>query len=198
MLTAIGARMTLQNIILNPVYRQFGSFAKKYHLTGVGLKTKTVMQPVQQPAIAPMVMDVPTLMGGENTAPQPVEMLLAALCGCEQVTAMYVARQMKPRLVIEKIEFDVHATRDQRGSLTLPIHEDTELEHSRVERIWGTATIHLPENATHVPCEDTIKLLVSEVKRRCPVANMVVLSGCELDIRYVLANTSSNSTDKTE
>ena len=126
-------------------------------------------------------------MGGENTAPQPVEMLLAALCGCEQVTAQYVARQMKPRLLIDKIDYDIQATRDQRGSLTLPIDPDTELPPSRVERIWGTATIHLPENATNVPSVETLEVLHSEVRRRCPVANMVILSGCKLEIKYVLA-----------
>lgn len=161
------------------------SFAKVYHLTGTGQKTKTVMSQPNLPA--PIIMDIPTIMGGENTAPQPVELLLAALCGCEQVTAQYVARHMKPRLIIDKIEYDIRATRDQRGSLTLPIDEDTELPLSRLERIWGTATIHLPAGASHVPTSEYISELVREVKKRCPVANMVILSGCKLDIRYQLA-----------
>jgi hypothetical protein len=39
------------------------------------------------------------------------------LSGCEQATAMFVARQMTPRMTIEKIEFDVKAVRDQNGIL---------------------------------------------------------------------------------
>merc|ERR1712032_503454 len=38
--------------------------------------------------------DMPVSMGGDDEAAQPVEMLLAALVGCETATAHFVARQL--------------------------------------------------------------------------------------------------------
>ena len=47
---------------------------------------------------------------------------------------------------------------------------------SRLQKIWGTATVHGGLDGGQV---DTLAELVKE---RCPVANMVVASGCEVDI----------------
>ena len=69
--------------------------------------------------------DVPIKMGGKNEAPQPVELLLAAFIGCTQATALFVGRQMKPdRIILDKMEFDIQAVRDEQGALSLPIDQD--------------------------------------------------------------------------
>lgn len=170
---------------------------------------------------SPIITDVPKLMGGKNEGPQPVEMLLASLCGCELVTAQFIARNMKPRVVIDQIDFDVYACRDQRGAIgaihSLPIqftdrsggngdhdnnHNDrnhnnrndkesfditisttttttTPLPPSRLERIWGTAIVHTTASS------EEVALIADEVKRRCPIANMVMLSGCKLEIEFI-------------
>merc|ERR1719296_340649 len=39
--------------------------------------------------------DLPRFTGGRDTAPEPVYLLLAALCGCEAATAAFVARHLK-------------------------------------------------------------------------------------------------------
>jgi len=118
-------------------------------------------------------------MGGLNTAPQPVEMLLASLCGCEQVTAEFIARHMKPRVKIDKIEFEIQAARNPRAAITLPLGVD--LPPSRLERIWGTATVHSTAS------QEQIDIIAKEIKKRCPIANMIVLSGCVLDIKFTKA-----------
>jgi uncharacterized OsmC-like protein len=157
--------------------RKFGtSFKKSYHLKGSGANTTTRIG--HSNLSDPIITDVPASMGGKNEGPQPVELLLASLCGCELVTAQFIARNMKPRVTIDRIDFDVHASRDQRGATTLPIAEETPLPPSRLERIWGTATL-----VTSASPEE-LNLLATEVKRRCPVANMVILSGCQLDIEF--------------
>ena len=68
--------------------------------------------------------DVPRAMGGKDAAPQPVELLLAALVGCEQATAAYVCRHLSPRVRLESIDFRYEAERDPRGALHLPLAED--------------------------------------------------------------------------
>ena len=68
--------------------------------------------------------DVPRAMGGKDAAPQPVELLLAALVGCEQATAAYVCRHLSRRVRLDSIDFRYEAERDPRGALHLPLAED--------------------------------------------------------------------------
>lgn len=123
--------------------------------------------------------DVPISMGGEASASEPVEVFLAALCGCEQVTAIFIARHLKPQVVIDRIDFEVKASRNPLGAIKLPL--DGPLLPSRLEKIWGTALVH-----TSAP-QEQVDSIEREVKRRCPLANMVHLSGCELDIKFIKA-----------
>ena len=46
-------------------------------------------------------------------------LLLSSLAGCEQATASFVARRMQ--IEINKVEFQIHAVRDERGALGMPI-----------------------------------------------------------------------------
>ena len=127
---------------------------------------------------APIITDVPRSMGGKNEGPQPIELFLASLCGCELVTAQFIARNMTPRVTIDRIDFDVSASRDQRGAIGMPIDQETSLPPSRLGRIWGTATLH-----TSALLEE-VAMIAAEIKRRCPIANMVMLSGCKLEIEF--------------
>ncbi|CAK0901607.1 unnamed protein product [Prorocentrum cordatum] len=61
---------------------------------------------------------------GDDAAPQPVELLLAALVGCKTATAHFVARHSWPRPFnrIDAIEWaDVAAHRDEAIPVSLPI-----------------------------------------------------------------------------
>lgn len=91
---------------------------------------------------------------------------------------MYVAKHM--HITIDRIDFEVEGVRDQAGALHLPIQE-TPAVASRLQRIYGTAKVHT--EAT----QEQVDELEEQVKRRCPIANMVVLSGCELDIKWMKA-----------
>ena len=131
--------------------------------------------------------DTPQSQGGTNTAPQPVLLLLAALCGCELATARFVALKSLPKIKMGRIEFDIHAKRDERGVITLPLTAPLPAP-ARLIHVWGTATIH-DTNATH----DQISSLGAEVHLRCPVANMILLSGCSLEIDWRIANLSAEN-----
>ena len=119
--------------------------------------------------------DIPRAVGGDNSAPQPVYLLLAALVGCKQATSAFVA--MKMRIELGSIAFDLTSRRDERGALTLPIDEPPQTV-AMLQRIEGTATVET--SAT----QSELDALGRQVALRCPVANMIELSGCVVDIKW--------------
>jgi putative redox protein len=133
--------------------------------------------------------DLPKPMGGKDEAPQPVETLLAALIGCTQATALFVGRQMKPnRLIIDKMEFSLTATRDERGALQLPIDTDPPVP-SRLQQVSGTIRVFAAKGA-RIPNEQ-MTLLREQSEQRCPVANMMLASGCAMKVEWIDGSPSS-------
>jgi len=135
--------------------------------------------------------DIPHKMGGKNTAPQPVEYLLAALIGCTQATAIYVGRMMKPRLLIDRIEFDIHGYRDERGALELPIEKVPSIP-ARLQCVSGTVKVYFKKNGMKVSNEE-FSILAEQTEQRCPVANMMYASGCDMDIKWINGNMKGNN-----
>jgi putative redox protein len=155
---------------------------KRYKIQGTGVKNAVQMKTNTRHDLS---TDVPLKMGGTDTAPQPVEHLLAALIGCTQATAMYVGRMMKPRLIIEKIEFDLEGFRDERGALELPIEKFPSIP-ARLECVSGSVTVHFKKGNT--PSEVQLSILKEQTEVRCPVANMMHASGCKMNIEWVVGN----------
>lgn len=160
-------------------------FEKTYHLSGsttpgnrsgVSVKTNTGHS---------IQTDVPRGMGGHDTAPQPVETLLAAWMGCTQATALFVGRHMEPRLLLDRLEFDIVASRDERGALQLPLDAQREAP-SRLQRVGGIITVYLRKGTISV---EQIKVLSEQTEERCPVANMMIASGCEMAVEWVAPST---------
>lgn len=152
---------------------------KSYAITGTGKGNAVDMQTNTGHEL---FTDVPKKMGGTDSAPQPVEHLLAALVGCAQATAIFVGRSMKPRLLIDRIEFDIQAQRDARGALLQPIEETPDIP-ARLQYVSGTAKVFF-KGSTSVSSEE-LHLLGEQTEARCPVANMMMASGCTMDIQWV-------------
>jgi uncharacterized OsmC-like protein len=152
---------------------------KSYHLTGIGTKSRIELFTNTGHVLQ---TDVPKKMGGTNTAPQPVETLLAALLGCTQATAVYVGRHMEPRVLVERLEFDVTAYRDERGALDLPISRRPSIP-ARLQSVEGTVTVYLKNKNEQLSSEE-IHLLAEQTEARCPVANMMAASGCKMLIQW--------------
>ena len=91
------------------------------------------------------------------------------------------------------IDFELNAVRDQRGSLTLPIGEDPGFP-SRLTSVCGVAEVSLkvlPKSSVGVnfsfeEIEKLVKLMGEQVELRCPVADMMSRSGCEMRIEWKL------------
>eukprot|EP00913_Durusdinium_trenchii_P011604 g10898.t1 len=73
---------------------------------------------------------------------------------------------------IRRIQFELHAERDEWGSLAGPIDQHP-LQPSRLQRIWGTAHVYSDANASQ------IRAISEAVKKRCPVASMVIESALQ-------------------
>eukprot|EP00977_Amphora_coffeiformis_P011139 scaffold2657_cov89-Amphora_coffeaeformis.AAC.33 len=131
--------------------------------------------------------DLPKKMGGKNTAPQPVETMLAAWMGCTQATALFVGRQMKPnRLLIDRLVFEnIQGERDERGALTLPIDENPPVP-SRLTRVSGRIAVYRAKGESI--SQEELDLLREQTELRCPVANMMIASGCQMNVEWVCGN----------
>eukprot|EP00934_Nitzschia_sp_Nitz4_P009071 Nitzschia sp. Nitz4//scaffold25_size161228//69211//69867//NITZ4_002429-RA/size161228-processed-gene-0.161-mRNA-1//1//CDS//3329544583//9061//frame0 len=152
---------------------------KKYGLQGVGKESKVDATTNTGHSLS---TDVPVYMGGTDTAPQPIETLITAWMGCTQATAVFVGRQMKPRLSIDSLVFqNIQAVRDQRGALSLPI-DQTPSFPSRLEQISGTIQVFASGGSKLEP--DQLMLLQEQTELRCPVANMIISSGCKMEVEW--------------
>ena len=163
---------------------------KHYNIKGNGQQSIVKMQTNTGHTIQ---TDIPQKMGGKDTAPQPVEYLLAALIGCTQATSIYVGRMMNPRLLIDRIEFDIHGYRDERGALELPIDTVPSIP-ARLQCVSGTVKVYFKENGMKVSDEE-LSILAEQTEARCPVANMMYASGCDMNIQWINGSGSSSVND---
>jgi len=158
-------------------------FVKSYQLDGIGEGNQVN---VVCNTGHTLCTDIPKTMGGRDSGPQPVETLLAAWMGCTQATATFVGRQMTERVPIQNIEFvNIEAFRDERGALQLPI-EETPAIPSRLQRITGTIRVHT--RTKEDLSSEQMELLKEQTEIRCPVANMIISSGCSIDVQWVNAS----------
>jgi uncharacterized OsmC-like protein len=102
--------------------------------------------------------------------------MLAALVGCKTATASFVARHTK--IEVTSMKFELHAERDQRGSLSLPIDELPPVQ-SGLTKIRGQVKVET--SATN----EQIAKLAEQVRIRCPVANTLEAAGAKFDIQWV-------------
>mmetsp|Transcript_31164 Transcript_31164/g.68193 ORF Transcript_31164/g.68193 Transcript_31164/m.68193 type:complete len:222 (+) Transcript_31164:1-666(+) len=169
--------------------------------------------------------DVPKHMGGDDIAPQPVELLLAALVGCKTTTAHFVSRHLwrGSTFRIEAIEWlNVTAERDNRGAVSLPIDAAPAVV-AGLSIVTGVARVNLtrrckaiatargaPTDARNETREATpeaaasaasvgevpdLRRLGEIVAQRCPVGAMVAESGCVVDIDWQLGTVRSEGSD---
>ena len=158
-------------------------YEKSYRLSGVGKGTKVEISTDTGHFLS---TDIPKTMGGTDSAPQPVETLLAAWMGCTQATALFVGRQLPDNRVVVELDFEnIRAFRDERGALQLPINDIPEVP-SRLNRITGT--IKVSSSKGDPLSTEQIQLLQQQTEIRCPVANMMIASGCSIDVKWMNAS----------
>lgn len=117
--------------------------------------------------------DVPAREGGCDSAATPLETLLGALAGCTAATAAFAAPRLALR--VARLDFDLRAERDAAAPAALPVTAEPPAP-PRPSRVWGEVLV------TTDGGEEAVARLGEVVHRRCPVADMLVASGCVVDL----------------
>ncbi|SDJ36373.1 OsmC family protein [Salimicrobium halophilum] len=113
-----------------------------------------------------MVVDEPPNMGGEDTGPDPLTMMLSALAGCENVVASMVAEELA--FDLEGIDFDISGTIDPRGLKGV----------EGVRPYFQTVTIEAKVKTSET--EERIAELQRITDQRCPVYTTMEAAGVDL------------------
>jgi putative redox protein len=97
----------------------------------------------------PLVSDEPPSRGGQDRGQSPLELLLASLCACTNVTT----GRMADKLRFEYSGLEMHDTRGRRGLADVPVHYravrlhvaiTTDEPDKRVERLAGLVARYCP------------------------------------------------------
>jgi putative redox protein len=118
----------------------------------------------------PLVSDEPPSRGGQDRGPSPLELLLASLCACTNVTAGRMAEKL--RFEYSGLEMYVEGeldTRGRRGLADVPVHY-------RAVRLRVTIATDEPE--------ERVGRLASLVARYCPVDTLMRPVVPEFDVTW--------------
>lgn len=118
-----------------------------------------------------VVTDEPVAHGGTGEGPSPLQAVLGALCGCESVTFHRTAKEMD--FSYEGIEFEGEFTIDIRGRL------------GKREVRPHFQTIRVEAKVRTNEDEERLAAVVEETEARCPVYNLVVDAGVNVEMRWI-------------
>jgi|UniRef100_A0A7V4DD41 putative redox protein len=113
--------------------------------------------------------DEPPSLGGKDSAPNPVEGILAALIGCLGIVTVVVAREKN--LPVERIAIEAEGDLDPRGFMG---------QYDVVRP--GFLSIRFVVKVSGKLSEEELQQLLDEVKKRCPVSD-VLSNGTEVSGR---------------
>ncbi|MCS7242599.1 MAG: OsmC family protein [Candidatus Caldatribacterium sp.] len=104
--------------------------------------------------------DEPPSLGGKDSAPNPVEGLLAAFVGCLGIVTIIVARERN--LPVEKIAVEAEGDLDPRGFMG---------QYDLVRP--GFLALRFVVKVSGRLSSDDLAALLEEVKKRCPVSDVL-------------------------
>lgn len=108
---------------------------------------------------APVIMDEPAELGGENQGPNPLEFLLASLNGCKGVMIPLIAKELE--FEFSELTFDTQGVVDLRGLM------GQEGVSTHFQSLTFMVRIKTPES------EERLQALQQAVAARCPVYNLL-------------------------
>ena len=122
-----------------------------------------------------MVMDEPAHLGGQDAGPNPLQMLLGSLAGCENVIGHFVAKEMN--MTLNSLAFDIKGTLDPRG------FQGVEGVKPQFETVEVNVTVDTDEDETN----ERIQELKEQTDARCPVYQTLAAAGIELQTSWTKA-----------
>jgi uncharacterized OsmC-like protein len=115
-------------------------------------------------------IDEPVELGGTDTAPNPVEYVLAGLNGCNGVMIPLVAQELN--FTFSGVDFETTGIIDTRGLMGV------EGVSPHFQKLRFQVNIQTEES------EERVEQLKNEVERRCPVFNLFVDAGIKIDTKW--------------
>lgn len=106
--------------------------------------------------------DEPESLGGKDSAPNPVELLLASLASCQEITYKAYARAMG--IELRKVSCSVRGHIDLRGFFAVAPYEEARPGFYKID---GTVTLESTAS------EEAIAQLKQVVDAHCPVLDMM-------------------------
>ncbi len=112
--------------------------------------------------------DEPVEDGGSNTGPNPMQLFIASLAGCQNEQAQVVAEELT--LNITQIDIKVEIDLDLSGFMGTSDHSNGSYKHVRLEAlVTGEVT------------DEQVKTLGQKVDDRCPILALLRTSGCKIN-----------------
>lgn len=108
---------------------------------------------------APIVMDEPTALGGQNQGPNPLEFLVASLNGCKGVMIPLIAQELN--FEFSELSFDTKGVIDLRGLMGEPGIS------THFQSLTFIVKIKTSES------DERLQTLQNAVASRCPVYNLL-------------------------
>jgi uncharacterized OsmC-like protein len=121
-----------------------------------------------------VVTGEPEKVGGDDSAPTPMELILAGLEGCLTVTIETVAAERG--VTLRAVKIDSHAVMDVRGFQGVPG------VRPYYQTVDTTVAADVDLEARDLPD------FTSEVERRCPALSMIRAAGVTVDVRWEQAS----------
>ena len=112
--------------------------------------------------------DEPVEDGGSNTGPNPMQLFIASLAGCQNEQAQVVAEELS--VTITQIDIHVEIDLDLAGFMGESDTSNGSYKNVRLEAVVsGEAT------------DKEIKALGQKVDDRCPILGLLRTSGCKIE-----------------
>lgn len=112
--------------------------------------------------------DEPVEDGGSNTGPNPMQLFIASLAGCQNEQAQVVADELS--LSITQIDIKLEIDLDLSGFMGTSDNSNGSYKNLRLEAsVLGDVT------------NEQVKNLGQKVDDRCPILALLRTSGCEIE-----------------
>jgi uncharacterized OsmC-like protein len=115
--------------------------------------------------------DEPVEDGGSNTGPNPMQLFIASLAGCQNEQSQVVAEELA--LNITKVEIKVEIDLDLSGFMGMSNNSDGSYKNVRLDAVVsGDVT------------DEQVKKLGQKVDDRCPILALLRTSGCAINSNW--------------
>lgn len=130
--------------------------------------------------LAPLYLDEPSELGGDNDGPTPLESVLASLCGCTAMIVHIMQREM--RFELDSLRCEADGVVDvRRAEMKRSGKKYSEVEpiahhfHEVRQRIY----VATAEN------DERLAVLEAQVARLCPVSRLLDDAGVTFEVTWI-------------